>query len=308
MSGIMNRRLPSMTALQAFEAAARHLSFTKAAEDLNLTQAAISHRVKTLEERLSVQLFRRFNRRLELTDAGRTYLPPLRDALNTIGNATDRIIRQEVVAPIRVTAFLSFATKWLQPRLKQFRERHPEIDVRVTADDKLVNLDREGIDVGIRFGHGRYPGLRVEMLMSDEITPVCSPTLLEGTNPLRSPSDLMHHTLLHDMAWYEEDRPDWSTWLQAAGIADIDATSGPGFNWWSMLIEAAVAGEGVALARTALAIDDLKSGRLIAPFGPTLPSRCCYWLISRPEVANEPNVRLFREWLLSEAARACEDN
>jgi LysR family glycine cleavage system transcriptional activator len=296
-----------MTALQAFEAAARHLSFTKAAEELNLTQAAISHRIKTLEERFRVKLFRRLNRRLELTDAARTYLPALREALDTIGAATDRISHQEVVAPIRLTVFLSFATKWLQPRLMRFSEHHPEIDVRVTADDRLMNLNREGIDVGIRLGHGRYPGHRVEMLMTDEIAPVCSPALLEGSHPLRRPSDLKKHTLLHDMAWFEEERSDWSDWLEIAGVGDLDATSGPGFNLWSMLIDAAVAGEGVALARMALARNDLRSGNLIAPFGPVLQSNSSYWLLSRPEHANEPNVRRFREWLLSEAARDCED-
>jgi LysR family glycine cleavage system transcriptional activator len=303
----VDRRLPSMKALRAFEAAARHLSFTLAADELNVTQAAISHRVKTLEERLGVRLFHRYNRKLELTDAGRVYLPSLRDALDMVGAATDRVTERARAATLKVSVVVSFATKWLQPRLPAFAEAHPEIDVRVTADDKLVAFARDDVDVGIRFGRGRYPGLRVDKLMDDQIVPVCSPALLEGPHPLRRPADLKHHTLLHDMAFYGGDLPDWADWLARAGVRDVDPGLGPGFNLWSMLIDAAVAGQGVALARTTMADGDLKAGRLVQPFGPTLPSAYAYWLVSTPEVGEHRNVRLFREWLLAEAAGARDD-
>jgi len=298
----MDRRLPSMKALRAFEAAARHLSFTKAADELNVTQAAISHRVKTLEERLGVQLFRRFNRRLELTDAGRNYLPSLRSALDMVGAATDQVTKQGTNASLRVSVLISFATKWLQPRLKEFSKLHPEVNVLVTADDNPVKFGRDNFDMGIRFGRGRYPGLRVDRLMEDKIIPVCSPALLDGLHPLRKPADLKHHTLLHDLSWFGEDRPEWSHWLEKAGVTDVDPNLGPGFNLWGMLIDAAVAGQGVALARATLAEGDLKTGHLVQPFGPSLPSNCAYWVVSTPEVAGQLNVRIFREWLMSEAA------
>lgn len=298
----MDRRLPSMKALRAFEAAARHLSFTAAADELNVTQAAISHRVRTLEERLGVRLFHRYNRRLELSDAGRVYLPALRNALDMVGAATDRATAQGSSATLSVSVVVSFATKWLLPRLPRFAGLHPAVDVRVTADDKLVIFGRDDVDLGIRFGRGRYPGLRVDKLMDDKIIPVCSPALLEGPHPLRRPADLRHHTLLHDLASYGGDLPDWSHWLESAGVRDVDPNLGPGFNLWSMLIDAAVAGQGVALARTTMADGDIKAGRLVQPFGPTLPSDYAYWLVSTPEVAEHRNVRLFRDWLLSEAA------
>lgn len=302
----MDRRLPSMKALRAFESAARHLSFTKAADELNVTQAAISHRVKTLEECLSVQLFRRFNRKLELTDAGRNYLPSLRHALDMVGTAGDRASRQEAAASLRVSVVISFATKWLLPRLQEFKALHPEIDVLVTADDTLVNFGRDAFDVSIRFGRGRYPGLRADPFMKDWIIPVCSPALLEGPHPLRKPADLKHHTLLHDLASFGDDLLDWSYWLEAAGVTGVDPNLGPGFNLWGMLIDAAIAGQGVALARFAIAEGDIDAGRLIQPFGPSLPSEYAYWIVSPPEGAACPNVRKFREWLIAEAAKSHE--
>lgn len=295
-----------MKALRAFESAARHLSFTKAADELNVTQAAISHRVKTLEECLSVQLFRRFNRKLELTDAGRNYLPSLRHALDIVGAAGDRVSSQEAAASLRVSVVISFATKWLLPRLQEFKALHPEIDVLVTADDTLVNFGRDAFDVSIRFGRGRYPGLRADPFMKDRIIPVCSPALLEGPHPLRKPADLKHHTLLHDLASFGDDLLDWSYWLEAAGVTGVDPNLGPGFNLWGMLIDAAIAGQGVALARFAIAEGDIDAGRLIQPFGPSLPSEYAYWIVSLPEVAARPNVRKFREWLTAEAAKSHE--
>jgi len=298
----MARRLPPLNAIRAFEAAARHLSFTKAAEELFVTQAAVSHQIKALEAALDVQLFRRFNRRLMLTDAGQAYLPPLREALDGIAAATDRLRAVERTGPLKVSVLPSFGAKWLLPRLFGFRERHPEIDVLVAASDKLVDFARDDVDIGIRYGQGRYPGLRVDLLMRDEIFPVCSPRLLEGAHPLRRPADLKHHTLLHDQVAGTEDDPDWRLWLKTAGVEGIDAGRGPGFSHASWVIEAAITGQGVALGRQSLAGDDIAAGHLVRPFGPSMPSTFVYSVVSLPEAADQPKVRLFREWLLEEGS------
>lgn len=297
----MGRQLPSMKGLRAFEAAARHLSFTKAADELHVTQAAISHRVKTLEECLSVRLFYRFNRKLELTEAGRLYLSPLRDALHIVGKAADRVSKHQTTPPIRISVVISFATKWLLPRLKGFNAFHPDIDVRVTADDTPISFERDPFDLSIRFGRGHYADVHVDFLMEDRIIPVCSPALLEGSSPLRKPDDLKHHVLLHDLASDAENRPNWSDWLDTAGVTGLDPSLGPGFNLWNMLIDAAIAGQGVALAPAALAANDIDAGRLIQPFGTTLSSELAFWLLSKPEDSNRPNVRIFRDWLMLEA-------
>jgi len=294
----MDRHLPSMKALRAFEAAARNLSFTKAAEELNVTQAAISHRIKTLEANLGVLLFHRYNRRIELTEAGWIYLSSLQNALDIVGAAADRVSKQGTNAPVKVSVVISFATKWLLPRLKEFNARYPDMDVQVTADDTLVNLGRDDFDIGIRFGRGRYPDLTVELLMEDKIIPVCSPRLLGGPHPLRTPADLKHHVLLHDLASFREDRPTWSHWLEAAEVTEVDPNLGPGFNLWGMLIDAAIEGQGVALAPVALAELDVQAGRLVQPFGPGLRTDKAYWVVSAPDKADRANVRVFREWLM----------
>ena len=299
----MSRRLPPLNAIRAFEAAARHLSFTKAAGELFVTQAAISHQVKALEQTLGIQLFRRFNRRLMLTDAGQRYLPPLRDALDMIAGATERLHSDRSVGPLKVSVLPSFAAKWLLPRLPYFRERHPEIDVVVSANDRLADFRLDDIDMGIRYGRGRYPGLRVDFLMQDEIFPVCSPGIRDGGNPLREPADLKHHTLLHDQVQGTQDDPDWRFWLKSAGVSGVDPNRGPGFSHASMVMEAAIAGQGVALGRRSLAGDDIAAGRLVCPFGPSMPSTFVYTVVSTEEIAEVPKVRLFREWLLEEAAK-----
>jgi LysR family glycine cleavage system transcriptional activator len=298
----MVRRLPPLNAIRAFEAAARHLSFTKAAKELFVTQAAISHQIKALEAALGLQLFRRFNRRLMLTDAGQAYLPPLREALDGIAAATERLRAAEETGSLKVSVLPSFAAKWLLPRLSRFRERHPEIDVLVSANNALVEFARDDVDIAIRYGFGRYPGLEVKFLMGDRIFPVCSPKLLATGPPLREPSDLRHHTLLHEATGSES----WRIWLEAAGISGVDASRGPGFSDSSMLLQAAIDGQGVALGRSALATLDLEAGRLVQPFGPSAPSNLSYFIVT-PQAADErPKVRLFHDWLLEEAAGSLE--
>lgn len=300
----MARKLPPLNALRAFEAAARQLSFTKAADELSVTQAAISHQVKSLEEHLGLALFRRLNRRLVLTEAGQLYLPVLRDAFDAIAGGTARLRRDRDSGPLHVSVLPSLAAKWLLPRMSRFRDRHPEIDVMVSANNKLIDFTDGLFEMAIRYGQGAYPDLRTDLLLRDEVFPVCSPKLLDGPNPLRTPDDLRHHTLLHDEVSRLDESPDWRVWLQAAGITGIDVQRGPGFSDSSMVVEAAAAGQGVALGHRWLAAADLESGRVVMPFGPVLPSRFAYYVVSPLALAEHRRVRLFREWLLEEAAGA----
>lgn len=296
-----------MNALRAFEAAARQLSFTKAAAELHVTQAAISHQVKTLEEHLGLPLFRRLNRRLVLTEAGQRYLPVLREAFDAIDEGTRRLHQDEDSGPLHVSVVPSFAAKWLLPRMSRFRDLHPDIDVMVSANNNLVDFAEGVFEMGIRYGPGHYPDLRSDLLFSDEVFPICSPKLLKGPHPLKTPRDLRHHTLLHDEVSRHDESPDWRSWLQAAGVKDVDWRRGPGFSDSSMVIEAAAAGQGVALGHRWLAAADLESGRIVMPFGPVIPSKFAYYVVSPPGAAERRRVRLFREWLLQEAERTGAD-
>ncbi len=297
----MARRLPPLNAIRAFEAAARHLSFTKAAEELFVTQAAISHQIKGLEESLGVQLFRRFNRRLMLTDAGQAYLPPLREAFDQIASATNLLCAAEATGSLKVSVLPSFAAKWLLPRLSRFRERHPDIDVLVSANNELADFSRDEVDIAIRYGWGDYPGLVVEHFMDDVVFPVCSPKLLASGPPLKQPADLKHHTLLHDPTTSKESK-DWDSWLKIAGVTGVDTSRGPGFTDASMVLQAAIEGQGVALGRSALMGNDLDAGRLVQPFGPSVPSQFRYFIVFPPSGAERPKVTAFRDWLFEEAA------
>jgi LysR family glycine cleavage system transcriptional activator len=293
----MARKLPPLNALRAFEAAARHLSFTRAANELNVTQAAISHQVKALEARLGVVLFRRLNRALSLTAAGEGYLPAVRDAFDAIAAATDRLYADEAGGRLTVTTIHSFAGAWLLPRLLQFHVVHPEIDVLLDAADEVVDLARGQVDLAIRYGNGNWPGLRAEQWMTEDIFPVCSPDLVGGPVPLRTPADLRHQTLLHD-----DMRVNWRVWLDAAGVEGVDAETGPGFTDSRLVLQAAIGGHGVALARSLLVADDLAAGRLVRPFEVALPAGYAYYIVTAPEDWDRPKVRAFREWLEAEKA------
>ncbi len=292
----MAQRLPPLKAMPVFEAAARHLSFTLAAEELHVTQAAISHQIKGLEDWLGVALFHRFNRRLSLTEAGLAYHPPVREALDLLVRGTERLAVREETGALTVSVLPSFAATWLMPRLKLFRAAHPEIDVRIDAEDGLVDFVNDDADVAIRYGHGEYPGLRADRFLTEDVFPVCSPQLLDGPNPLRTPEDLRHHTLLHD---YKRD--DWTRWLLAAGVEGIDPMRGPSFNFANLVLDAAIAGDGVALGRSAIAAQALADGRLVKPFDVSLPTAYAYYVVAPEATAGRPKVAAFREWLLSEA-------
>ena len=292
----MARQIPPLTALRAFEAAGRHLSFTKAADELHVTQAAISHQVKSLEKYLGLKLFRRLNRTLLLTDAGQLYLPPLTDAFEGITRATHRLRQHLGRARLTVSVLPSFAAGWLVPRLGRFRQRCPDVDLRIDPTNSLTDFRRDDVELGILYGRGNYPGLRTDRLMREEFFPVCSPRLLEGPAPLRDPADLTHHTLLHD-----DMTVDWRTWLLAAGVEGVDAERGITVTDSSMLLRAAIAGQGVALARSVLAADEIASGRLVRPFDVEVPTEYAYYLAYPEKSADQSNVAAFREWILEEA-------
>lgn len=292
----MARRLPPLTALRAFEAAARHLSFTRAAAELHVTQTAISHQIKTLEAHLGLRLFRRLPRALLLTEEGQTYLPAVRAAFDQIAAATERLTTSGSGGTLTVSVLPSFAAKWLVPRLGRFRADHPEIDLRISATWHLVDFAREDVDLAIRLGRGVYPGLHVDRLLGEETFPVCSPALIGGSRPLKAPADLGKHTLLHDDA-----TRTWRLWLEVAGVSDVDPERGPIFNDSSMLLQAAIDGQGVALGRSALVAADLAAGRLVKPFDVVLPFDLAYYLVCPEASADRPKIVAFRDWLLAEA-------
>ncbi len=293
----MSRRLPPLNALKAFEAAARHESFTRAAEELFVTQGAVSHQVKALEGELGVKLFSREPQRLVITGAGRDYLVVIRDALDRIALGTEQLLERQSSGTLTVSTSPNFAAKWLVHRLGRFAEKHPEIDLRVSAALHHVDFAQEDVDVAVRHGDGVAPGLHVTRLCTEELFPVCSPDLMRGEQPLRSPADLSGRTLLH-----LDTRQDWSKWLDAAGVEQVDLSRGPVLNQASMVIDAAVAGQGIALARTALAAQDLISGRLVRPFSLALPVSYAYWIVCPQATADLPKVTTFRDWLIAEAA------
>jgi LysR family glycine cleavage system transcriptional activator len=290
-------KLPPLNALRAFEAAARHLSFSKAADELAVTPAAVSHQIKGLEEWLAIPLFRRLNRAVMLTDEGQAYLLGIRDGLEAIGNATEKILLQGTSGSLTISTLPSFAARWLLPRLSRFQQRHPDINVRISATDILTDFHRESVDAVLRYGSGNYPDLHSELLLQeDNLFPVCSPALLEGPHPLTRPSDLAHHTLLHD-----DLRVDWETWLSVADVKGIDSKKGLSFNDSSMVLSAAMAGQGVALGRSTLAAEDLKAGRLVKPFDIELKGGSAYYFVCPKEFVARPQIIAFRDWLFEEA-------
>lgn len=301
-------RLPSLNALRAFEAAGRHLSFSKAAEELSVTPAAVGHQIKVLEEYLGAPLFVRLNRAVELTAAGQSLLPAMSDAFARLGDAVETFQSRSASRPLTVSVEPAFGARWLLRRLDRFREGHPGVDVRIDATRRVVDFTREQVDLAIRYGSGDYPGLRVDCLFAEQVFPVCSPALLQGRHPLRTPRDLRHHTLLrHEWNPRYPTWPDWDMWLKAAALDDIEPRHSAEFTGEtrSFVLQAAAEGQGVALASSVLVADDLAAGRLVKPFDVTFPVSFCYYVVSPRALADTPKVRAFREWLLSEVSATC---
>lgn len=287
-------RLPPLNAIRVFEAAGRHLSFIRAADELHITPSAVSHQIRLLEERLGVKLFRRLNRQVVLTPEGQSYLLPVRAALEQIGTATARVTGRCARGPLTISVAPSFAVRWLVPRLPDFQHQHPEIEVRPIVSTEVADLRRSDVDVAIRSGRGGWPGLAAHRLMGEELVPVCSPALLEGPKPLRRPEDLAGHTLLQVVPRAGE----WRSWLSAVGVTGVDADAGPRFQSLSDAIDAAALGLGVVIVNLVLIGGDLESGRLVRPFTFELPSDTAYYFVCQDERSEEPRIAAFREWLL----------
>jgi LysR family transcriptional regulator, glycine cleavage system transcriptional activator len=289
------RRLPPLGALRAFEAAAKHLSFTRAAAELCVTQAAISHQIRQLEDWLGVRLFERRGHALTLTAKGQSYLPELAGALDRIAAATLRLMEPDE-RPLHITVLPSFASRWLVRRLDGFRALHPKIDVRVDSSADVWAFATERFDLGIRSGLGTWTGLKADLIAHETLSPVCSPILADGPPRISVPADLRHVRLLHDTP-----RHGWRRWCDEAGVRGLDVEAGVSFNDASLALQGAVEGQGVALGRLMLAADDIRSGRLVRPFDVVLPNDYSYWLVYPPAALDRPNVAAFRTWLLSEA-------
>ncbi|AEY01139.1 DNA-binding transcriptional activator GcvA [Oceanimonas sp. GK1] len=290
----MSRRLPPLNALKAFEAAARNLSFTRAAEELFVTQAAISHQIKGLEEFLGIKLFRRRNRSLLLTEEGQSYFLEIKDIFTAISDATERLLARSAKGALTVSLQPSFAIQWLVPRLVRFSEAHPDIDVRIKAVDLDEGSLTDDVDVAIYYGRGNWPGLRADKLHAEYLIPVCSPMLLMGTRPLKTPEDLTRHTLLHDTS-----RRDWKAWFKQLDIQAANVNQGPIFSHSSMVIQAAIHGQGVALGHSVLTQPEIDAGRLVCPFEQVLMSKNAYYLVCHESQAGLGKIAAFRDWMLA---------
>ena len=298
----MSKRLPPLNALRAFEASARLRGFSRAAEELNVTPAAISHQIKGLEEYLGARLFKRANRTLMLTPEGQTLLPGVQRGFSAFREAMEAFGLYDEAGLLNIAVTPSFASRWLVPRLESFNLAYPDIDIRMTTSMGLIDYDRDGIEVGVRYGSGDYPDLVVEHLLSHDTLPVCNPRLLEGDRKLEKPEDLAHFTLLHDDGHRDiETFPDWGMWLKAAGVTNVDPSHGLRFDNAAAAQGAAVEGLGVALGRTTLISDDLAAGRLVCPFDLALHSDFGYWIVYPENRIKRPKVRAFRDWLIEEA-------
>jgi LysR family transcriptional regulator, glycine cleavage system transcriptional activator len=300
----MLEQFPGLRSLRAFNAAARHLSFTKAADEMGVTPAAISHQIKELEDQIGVALFTRTSRSMTLTREGEILSAAAAESLDTLSRAVKRIKRLENRKVLKVSASPSIAAKWLVPRLDRFLDQSPGAEVRVDVSTTALDFERDDVDIAIRFGQGRYPGLKSDLLFTDKIFPVCSPRIITKEKPLAQPKDLLRHTLIHleyeaqGVVW-----PNWKMWMLAAGITDFDDKRGMHFGQTSLTVQAAIDGHGVALGDSNLVADDIAEGRLVKPFELSLraPSQFAYHVVSPMDTTQNPLVEAFRQWALSEA-------
>lgn len=299
----MSRRLPPLNSLKAFEAAARHLSFTKAAEELFVTQAAVSHQIKALEEFLSMKLFLRKNRSLLLTEEGQSYYLDLKDIFHALQDSTERLLAKGAKGAITVALPPSLAIQWLVPRINDFSQLNPEIDVRIKAVDFDEGFLADDIDVAIYYGKGKWPGLQADKMHTDYLTPVCSPSLFQGEKPLDALDDLRHHQLLHDSS-----RETWKNWIRHFQVAGINVDQGPIFSHSMLVLQAAALGQGIALGHSVLVRPELVAGRLICPFEERLESKNAYYLVCHQSLADLGKIAAFREWLLTQVKTEQEND
>jgi len=299
----MASRLPPLKALRVFEASARHLSFTRAAEELFVTQAAVSHQIKALEEFVNVKLFVRKNRALLLTEEGQSYYLDIKDIFNNIQDATEKLFARGEKGAITVSMQPSFAIQWLVPRLNAFSTLHPDIDVRIKAVEQSDGLLTEDVDIAIYYGRGNWPDLNIDKLHQEYLIPVCSPLIFSQNKPLKKIEDLLNHTLLHDTS-----RRDWKRWFKKVGAKGMNVNNGPIFSHSAMVVQAAIHGQGVALADSAFAKPDIDSGRLICPFDEVLVSKNAHYIVCRGSQSDSGKISAFREWVLDTVAQEQEED
>lgn len=297
----MNKRQPPLKALWAFEAAGRHLSLSDAADELFVSPGAISQQIKLLEDFLSVRLFDRRHRQIALTEVGEDLLPAISSAFDQVNQAIKRVADFNEDKPLTVSAAPTFAARWLLPRLHRFHELHPDIDVRIDSSAELSDLAHSDIDVGIRFGSGHYPGLHIDFLSCQEVFPVCAPSMIHADKPLESPADLRHYQLLHDDNPGDGSNwPDWQMWLAAAGVRNIETRRGMRFREGTLLIDAALRGQGVALAGDIGVKDAIETGALIKPFELSIPQEFSFYLVCLESTVEQLRIKAFRQWILTE--------
>ena len=301
-------RLPPLNALKAFEVAGRHMSFSRAAEELHVTPAAISHQIKALETDLGVNLFRRLNRSQQLTEAGQACLPGLRSAFETMASAVGRVRDKEDWNVLTISAPPAFGARWLVPRIVDFRTANPQIQVRIDPAIRSMDPVRDSVDVAIEFSQGHYSGRSVQRpaqrLFGQDVFPVCSPELLDGKNPLTTPDDLRGHTLIHfDAPMDDPGWPNWETWLRANNVDRLDPNKGPHFTSPNFTTQALLAGHGVALMAELVVESELATGTLVKPFDISYPGDLSYWALATSVDSEDDPVTLFWNWLTREASR-----
>ncbi|NCP63286.1 MAG: transcriptional regulator GcvA [Paraglaciecola sp.] len=291
----MNRRLPPLNSLKTFEAAARHLSFTRAADELFVTQAAVSHQVKTLEDFLSMKLFMRKNRSLLLTEEGQRYYLDLKDIFRALQDATEKLLAKGAKGAITVALPPSFAIQWLVPRINRFSQENPDIDVRIKAVDYDEGFLDDDVDVAIYYGRGKWSGLVADKLHTEYLTPVCSPLLFQSGRPLNQLEDLRYHVLLHDSS-----REAWKAWIKQFNIAGVNVNHGPIFSHSMLVLQAAALGQGIALGHSVLARPEIESGRLVCPFAEKQITNNAYYFVCHPGQAELGKIAAFRQWLIAQ--------
>jgi LysR family glycine cleavage system transcriptional activator len=300
----MPRPIYPLNALRAFEASARHLSFVKAADELSVTPAAVSHQVKKLEEFLGFPLFRRQSRGLLLVESGQSLLSELSEVFLQLDKAMERVIDHDSRGTLTLSVAPTFAVMWLIPRLQQFYALYPDIDVRISTGLGLIDFQRDDFDAAIRLGSGQWFGLETIKLFEESVSPMCSPRLLEGPDAMRSPDDLRNQVLLHNHSMdYDPDAPTWEKWLEAAGATGVDASRGTHFSLPDHGLQAAIDGAGVVLGWRFLSAKDIAAGRVVEPFDLTLPLGSSFFLVYPEAHSLRPNIVAFRDWLIQEVRK-----
>jgi len=303
------RRIYPLNALRAFEASARHLSFVKAAEELSVTPAAVSHQVKKLEEYLGLPLFRRRSQGLLLAESGQMLSADLRDVFLRMDKAVEQVTDRDSQGSITLTVAPTFAVMWLIPRLQKFYTLHPDIDVRISTSLALVDFKRDDFDAAIRLGSGNWFGLESIKLFDESVTPMCSPRLLEGSDAIRTPNDLQKHVLLHNHSMdYDPEAPTWQSWLEAARANNVDASRGIHFSLPDHGLQASMDGAGVVLGWRFLSAKDLAAGRVVAPFELALPLGSSFYLTYPQAHSRRTNITTFRNWLMREVREERRSN